>query len=124
MARSSHGPRHYCRGSETQDRSQERKEFMKLRLSVLAALLSAIQIAPLQSQSYQGGIRGKVSDPTGGAIDVAKVTLISASPGVSTATLSNTAGEFGFNPNEPATYHITAYPPGPNPSDPARASVN
>src|SRR5258708_3953270 len=112
MARSSHGPRHYCRGSETQDRSQERKEFMKLRLSVLAALLSAIQIAPLQSQSYQGGIRGKVSDATGGAIDVAKVTLISASTGVSSATLSNTAGEFVFNAIDPATYRITVEAPG------------
>src|SRR5712692_1975756 len=112
MARSVRRPRHYCRGSETQDRSQERKEFMKLRVFVLAALSSAIQIAPLQSQSYQGGIRGKVSDATGGAIDVAKVTLISEATSISLATLSNTAGEFVFNAIDPATYRITVEAPG------------
>src|SRR6266699_2843070 len=85
---------------------------MKLRLFVLVALLSAIKIAPLQSQSYQGGIRGKVSDATGGAIDVAKVTLTSESTSVSHATLSNTAGEFVFNAVDPATYRITVEAPG------------
>src|SRR6266699_2084960 len=80
---------------------------MKLRLSVLAALLSAIQIAPLQSQSYQGGIRGRVTDTTAGAIDVAKVTLTAESTGVSRATLTNAVGEFVFNAVDPATYRIT-----------------
>ena len=76
----------------------------KSRLFVLAALFNAM---PLWPQSYQGGVRGKVTDITAGAVDVAKVTLTAESTGVSRATLSNAAGEFVFNAVDPATYRIT-----------------
>src|SRR6266853_286233 len=76
----------------------------KSRLFVLAALFNAM---PLWPQSYQGGVRGKVTDVTAGAVDVAKVTLTAESTGVSRATLSNAAGEFVFNAVDPATYRIT-----------------
>src|SRR5258708_6749020 len=62
---------------------------------------------PLWSQSYQGGVRGKVTDVTGGPIDVAKVTLTAQATGVSRATLSNAAGDFVFNAVDPSTYRIT-----------------
>ncbi len=76
----------------------------KSRLFVLAALFNAM---PLWPQSYQGGVRGKVTDVTAGAVDVAKVTLTAESTGISRATLTNAAGEFVFNAVDPATYRIT-----------------
>src|SRR2546427_7173349 len=79
----------------------------KYKLFIFAALLGAIRILPLGGQSYKGSIRGKVSDVTGGAIDIARVTLTSQATGVSVATLSNTAGDFVFNAVDPATYRIT-----------------
>jgi hypothetical protein len=79
----------------------------KSKLLVLLALLCATRINPLWSQSYQGGVRGKVSDATGGAIDIARVTLTGQATGVTRATLSNAGGEFVFNAVDPATYRIT-----------------
>src|SRR5260370_4194183 len=76
----------------------------KSGLFVLAALFNAM---PLWPQSYQGGVRGKVTDVTAGAVDAAKVTLTAESTGISRATFTNAAGEVVFNAADPATYRIT-----------------
>jgi hypothetical protein len=81
----------------------------KLTLSTLL-LLAASSI--LQAQSYQGGIRGRVIDPGGGVLAVAKVTLIDEATSVQRATISNEAGEFVFNSVDPATYTVMVESPG------------
>jgi len=81
----------------------------KLTLSTLYFLAAA---SLLQAQSYQGGIRGRVIDPGGGALAVAKVTLIDEATSVQRATISNEAGEFVFNSVDPATYTVKVESPG------------
>ena len=81
----------------------------KLTLSTLLSLAAA---SLLQSQSYQGGIRGRVIDPGGGALAVAKVTLIDEATSVQRATISNETGEFVFNSVDPATYTVKVEAPG------------
>lgn len=62
-------------------------------------------------QSYQGGVRGTVTDAQGASIPNAKVTLTDQSTNVSRSTISNSAGEYVFNALDPATYFITAESP-------------
>jgi hypothetical protein len=82
-----------------------------VRLAAFAAC-AALSTAMLWSQSYQGGIRGRVIDSTGAAIANAKVTATEAATGVSRATLSNNIGEYVFNALNPADYRIVAESPG------------
>src|ERR1700716_2491282 len=81
----------------------------KLTLSTLL-LFAASSL--LHAQSYQGAIRGRVIDPGGGALAVAKVTLIDEATSVQRATISNEAGEFVFNSVDPATYTVKVGAPG------------
>jgi hypothetical protein len=67
--------------------------------------------AAVWAQSYQGGIRGTVTDPQGAAVPDVKVTLINQATGVARATLANTTGEYVFSSIEPATYTISAANP-------------
>ena len=64
------------------------------------------------AQSFQGGLRGSVTDAAGGVIPDAKVALVDEGTGVSRATLSNSAGEYVFNAVNPATYRISVEAPG------------
>src|SRR5438552_13788691 len=81
----------------------------KLTLTTLFLLAAS---AALRAQSYQGGIRGRVIDPGGAVLPVAKVTLIDEATSVQRATISNEAGEFVFNSVDPATYSVTVESPG------------
>ncbi|MBI2685272.1 MAG: TonB-dependent receptor [Acidobacteria bacterium] len=71
----------------------------------------ALFSAALYSQSFQGGIRGLVTDAGGGAVPGAKVSLIDQGTNSTRATLTNEAGEYVFNGVVPATYHVTAESP-------------
>jgi hypothetical protein len=75
-------------------------------------LLLFLLAAALWGQSYQGGLRGIVSDASGGAVANAKITLTDEAAGVSRATISNSSGEFVFTSVEPATYLVTVEAPG------------
>ncbi|MDQ6707466.1 MAG: carboxypeptidase-like regulatory domain-containing protein, partial [Acidobacteriota bacterium] len=66
----------------------------------------------LVAQSYQGGVRGIVSDAGAGVLSNAKVTLIDEATNVSRATLSNATGEYAFTSVDPATYTVTSEGPG------------
>jgi hypothetical protein len=63
------------------------------------------------AQTFQGGVRGAVSDPTGAAIGTAKVTLTDQSTGVARATITGTGGEYSFTAVNPSTYTITDQTP-------------
>ena len=76
-----------------------------------AATLTAIlcfAASLLVAQSFNGGVRGTVQDPTGAAIAGAKVTLTNVGTGeVHTGTTNNDGG-FEFTALVPATYTLVA----------------
>ena len=76
--------------------------------------LSLVLLAPvlLCAQSFQGGVRGIVSDQAGAAVPVAKVMLINEGTNEQRATLSNAVGEYTFTAVDPATYTVQAEAPG------------
>ncbi|MCU1259787.1 MAG: TonB-dependent receptor, partial [Bryobacterales bacterium] len=74
-------------------------------------LISSALSAGLFGQSYQGGVRGLVTDPTGASIATAKITLLNDATGVARNTLSNASGEYAFNTLDPAIYTLTVESP-------------
>ena len=85
---------------------------MKKSLKVLALAYSLFACSWVGAQTFQGGVRGSVSDPTGAAIGTAKVTLTDDATGVSRATLTGSGGEYSFSAVNPATYTVTVETPG------------
>jgi hypothetical protein len=85
---------------------------MKKSLKVLALAYSLLGCSWVGAQTFQGGIRGTVADPTGAAIGTAKVTLTDQATGVSRATLTGAGGEYSFTAVNPATYTVTVETPG------------
>src|SRR5690348_3794635 len=79
---------------------------MKLQAAVVLTLAAA------WSQSYLGGVRGVILDPGGGAIAIAKVSLIDEATGVQRSTVTSGEGAYSFGQVVPATYTITAEAPG------------
>lgn len=67
--------------------------------------------ASMFSQSFQGGIRGLVTDAGGGAVAGAKVALVDEGTNSTRATLTNESGEYVFNGVVPATYSVSAESP-------------
>ncbi|MGA8028570.1 MAG: TonB-dependent receptor [Bryobacteraceae bacterium] len=67
--------------------------------------------AVLTGQSYQGGVRGDVTDPQGAPVASAKVSLINAGTSVIRSTLTTSDGTYVFSNVEPAIYSIAAESP-------------
>src|SRR5438270_11668277 len=65
----------------------------------------------LRGQSYQGGIRGTVTDAQSAAVAGAKVTLTEEATNISRATITDGAGEYVFNTVDPAAYSIVVESP-------------
>src|SRR6266704_3229860 len=74
--------------------------------------LSALAPASIFAQSFQGGVRGTITDSTGAAICLAKVTLTEEGTGFSRATVSGGGGEYTFAAINPASYRISVEKPG------------
>ena len=74
--------------------------------------LASLSLTMLPAQSFQGGIRGTISDSTGAVISVAKVTLTDEATGIPRSTLSGTGGEYTFAALNPATYMVVIEKPG------------
>jgi hypothetical protein len=68
--------------------------------------------AGLFAQSYNGGIRGTVTDTQSGAIAEVKVSLVNGSTGETRTALTNASGGFDFTAVLPSTYAIIAEHPG------------
>lgn len=73
--------------------------------------LFVLAVSALLGQTYQGGVRGTITDAQGASVADAKVTLTNTATNVSRDTLSNSSGEYVFNAVDPATYKITAVAP-------------
>jgi hypothetical protein len=74
-------------------------------------LLLAISVGVLSSQTYQGGIRGTVTDPQGAAISNVTITLVNEATSVNRKTTTNSSGQYVFTAVDPAIYAITAESP-------------
>ncbi len=85
---------------------------MKQYLKVLALAYSLLGCSWVGAQTFQGGVRGAVTDSTGAAMATAKVTLTDEATGVSRATVTNTGGEYSFSAVNPATYTVSVEMPG------------
>ncbi len=78
----------------------------------IAAMLMTTTAPGGFAQSYQGGIRGSVTDPQGGAVEGAKVTLSDDATHGTRAAVSNSSGGYDFAAIVPSTYTIIAEKPG------------
>src|SRR5580700_1671811 len=83
------------------------------RLSYCSRALALFlgSVFSLHSQTFQGGVRGIVTDHTGAAMPNAVVTLINEATSEHRQTLSNSAGEYTFTAVVPATYTVRAEAP-------------
>src|SRR5215469_13981695 len=75
-------------------------------------LLCALCAAPLFAQNFQGGIRGTLTDSSGAAISLAKMTLMEESTGIARSTISGEDGGYIFSAINPSTYTVVAEKPG------------
>src|SRR5579875_121420 len=76
------------------------------RYSIL--FLSALCISVLHAQTYQGSVRGTVTDAQGAAIPNVAIILTNEATGVSRNTTTNSAGQYVFTAVDPGTYSLTA----------------
>lgn len=66
----------------------------------------------LSGQTFQGSLRGRITDPVGAIVQLARVTATDENTGVSRTTITTTQGEYTFASLTPATYTIVAEAPG------------
>src|SRR5437867_628848 len=81
--------------------------FSKLAVAGLMVIVVGAWPAPIQAQSFQGGLRGTVKDAQG-IIPGVTVSLINDATGVARETVSNGVGEYSFPAVDPAAYTIKA----------------
>jgi hypothetical protein len=62
-------------------------------------------------QTFQGGVRGLITDPGAAAVPVARVTLIDEGTAEQRMTLTNETGEYTFTSVQPGTYTIRVEAP-------------
>ncbi|MDQ6760773.1 MAG: TonB-dependent receptor, partial [Acidobacteriota bacterium] len=79
------------------------------RVSVFLFVLSSTLLV---GQSYQGGLRGIVSDSAGGVMAAAHVTLVDEATAVARSTTTNASGEYAFTALDPSTYVVRVEAPG------------
>ena len=60
------------------------------------------------AQSFQGSLRGRVTDPDGAATSKTKITITDEATFVTRATTTNDQGEYVFTAVTPATYTVSA----------------
>jgi len=82
---------------------------MRAPAALLALFVGALTA---YGQSYYGALRGNVTDPNGGAIVTAKVTLTNEGTSEQRTTVTASVGEFVFNEVNPATYSVSIESPG------------
>jgi len=84
-----------------------------MRLVCKLVLFSALAMTQMAwSQSFQGSLRGRVTDPKDAVIPTAKVTLIEEATTVASSTVSNDQGQYSFPVLNPGTYTLVVEAPG------------
>ena len=81
---------------------------MNIRLLVSVLLISGLAF----TQSFQGSLRGRILDPSGAAVQSAKLTITDEATKLSRSTITNDQGEYAFNAVTPANYTVNAEAPG------------
>src|ERR1700679_830370 len=79
-----------------------------MRLVCTFVLFSALT----WGQSFQGSLRGRVTDPKDSVVPAAKVTLTEEATSVSSSTVTNDQGQYSFPVLDPGTYMLTVEAPG------------
>lgn len=68
--------------------------------------------ALLSAQTFQGSLRGRITDPVGATVQLARVVATDENTGVTRTTITTPQGEYTFASLTPATYSIIAEAPG------------
>jgi len=63
------------------------------------------------AQTFQGSLRGRVTDPSGAATSGARIAITDEATSVSRSTVTNDQGEYVFTAVTPATYTVSAEAP-------------
>jgi hypothetical protein len=71
-------------------------------------LLLVLGIPVLQAQTFQGGVRGRVTDQGGAVVPDVVVTLLNQATGEQRQSLSSEAGEYTFTSINPGSYTVRA----------------
>ena len=79
-----------------------------MRLACTFVLFSAL----VWAQSFQGSLRGRVTDPKDAVVPLAKVTLVEEATSVVSTTVTNDKGEYSFPVLNPSTYELVVEAPG------------
>jgi hypothetical protein len=85
---------------------------VKPRLQILQILFSLTSVATLCGQSYQGGVRGLVTDPQAAVLSNVQVSLTNEATHLARTAVTDSAGQYVFTAVEPATYTISVTAPG------------
>jgi len=92
---------------------ENRGKFRRIAGSYLVAWgLLFLAVHPLQAQINTGTITGFVQDPTGAMIAGAQVAVTNQDKGTSTATKSNSAGQYIVPQLDPGVYTVVVQYPG------------
>ena len=75
-----------------------------MKLFLIALLVSGSAFA----QTFQGSLRGRITDPDGAATSAAKITITDQATRVGRATITNDQGEYVFTAVTPGTYTVSA----------------
>src|SRR6202008_1716446 len=87
------------------------KRFTAFTFALLAVLLLSYQPARAQSNVQAGSIQGVVTDPQGGVVPDAKVTITNKDTGATLDTISTSAGTFTSGSLVPGTYTVRVEAP-------------
>jgi hypothetical protein len=79
----------------------------KKRCLLLAAWLLWVPLTYAQGVGASGVIRGTVTDPTGGVIPNANVTVADAQNGLQRTAVTDSSGQYQFSGLPPTTYSVT-----------------
>jgi hypothetical protein len=87
------------------------KRFTAFTFSLLAVLFLSYQPAHAQSNVQAGSIQGVVTDPQGGVVPDAKVTITNKDTGATLDSISTSAGTFTSGSLVPGTYTVRVEAP-------------
>ncbi len=82
--------------------------FKHIPIEIIPVFLLILFAANAAAQSYQGTLRGAVTDGGGRALAAATLSLTNEQTNVTRTTVSNEAGEYVFERVDPGRYKINA----------------
>ena len=83
--------------------------FQRSNAGFVGAIFAGLSlISILSAQTYQGGVRGSVTDSQSASVASAKVTLTNMGTGVTRSTLTADDGTYVFSNVDPANYSVIA----------------